>query len=92
MEWLKAHRPDIAILDIDLQDGSSELVAQRLHDLRVLFVVFSGSGPTEPTIEPVFLRGAWLTKPSPSERNVAVRKQLLSSAWITRADRPRRDY
>ena len=90
--WLKANRPDVAILDIDLQDGSCELVAQRLLDLCVPFVVFSGSDPAEATIDPVFLKGAWLGKPAPGERIVeAVRKQL-QSAWITRADRPRRDY
>ncbi len=34
VEWLTANRPDVAILDIDLQDGSCEHVAQRLLDLR----------------------------------------------------------
>ncbi|MDP3320668.1 MAG: response regulator [Bosea sp. (in: a-proteobacteria)] len=93
LEWLKANRPDVAILDIDLQDGSCELVAQRLLDLGVPLVIFSGSDPTESTIDPVFLKGAWRGKPAPSEKIVeAVRAQLLQSAWITRADRRQRGY
>jgi len=70
MEWLKANRADVALIDIDLRDGSCEHVAQRLFDLGIPFVVFSGSQPTEDTIAPVFLKGGWLEKPAPGPRIV----------------------
>ena len=77
IEWLMTHYADVALLDVDLQDGSCELVAQRLLDLGIPFVVFSGSNPGEETIDPVFLKGAWLAKPAASPRIVeAVRAQL----------------
>ncbi|AMJ60948.1 response regulator [Bosea sp. PAMC 26642] len=78
IEWLQADRPDVALLDIDLHDGSCEHVAQRLYDLGVPFVVFSGSEPTEDTIDPVFLRGGWLEKPAPGQRIVAAVSEALS--------------
>ena len=77
MDWLLANRADVALLDIDLLDGSCELVAQRLKDLAIPFVVFSGSSPTEQAIDPVFLTGGWLEKPSPADRVVAVVRQAV---------------
>ena len=71
MEWLKANRADVAVLDIDLQDGSCAHVARRLNELGVPFVVFSGSSATDGTIDPVFHVGRWLGKPAPSEMVVA---------------------
>ena len=71
MEWLKTRRAEVAILDIDLRDGSCELVAMRLVDLGIPFIVFSGSSPSDETIDPVFLKGRWLQKPAPSEWIVA---------------------
>jgi DNA-binding response OmpR family regulator len=91
MEWLKGNRPHVAILDVNLQDGSCELIAQRLLDLRVPFVVFSGSDPTQATTDAVFLKGAWLGKPASRESVVeAVRAQLLQAAWLTPAECPQR--
>ena len=52
MEWLKANRPNVACPGAwDMQN-----VAQRLHELGVLFVVFSGSDTSDATLDPVFLR------------------------------------
>lgn len=79
MEWLKANRPDVALLDIDLHDGSCELVAQRLHDLGVPFVVFSGSDPTDYTIDRVFLKGGWLEKPAQGPQIVVAVTEALTN-------------
>lgn len=82
MEWLKANQGDVALLDVDLQDGSCELVAQRLHDMGIPFVVFSGSEPTESAIDPVFLKGTWLGKPATSVKIVAAVTKALSSRFL----------
>jgi DNA-binding NtrC family response regulator len=79
MEWLTTRRADVALLDIDLHDGSCEHVAQRLLDLGIPFVVFSGSEPTDETIDPVFLKGGWLEKPAPGPRIVVAVSEVLSS-------------
>ncbi|KPF65698.1 hypothetical protein IP69_17305 [Bosea sp. AAP35] len=77
MDWLVADRVDVALLDLDLLDGSSDLVARRLNDLGIPFVVFSGSSQKNETIHPVFLTGGWLEKPSPAERIVAAVRQAV---------------
>ena len=79
MEWLEANRADVALIDIDLHDGSCEHVAQRLHELGIPFVVFSGSEPTEGTIDAVFLKGGWLEKPAPGSRIVSSVKTALDA-------------
>ena len=91
MEWLKDNLADAALIDIDLQDGSCELVAQRLLDLGIPFVVFSGSEPTEAMIDPVFLRGGWLEKPAPGPRIVTAVTEALASRSLPApsADRAR---
>ena len=86
MEWLKDNLADAALIDIDLQDGSCELVAQRLLDLGIPFVVFSGSEPAEAMIDPVFLRGGWLEKPASGPRIVtAVTGALASRSFPARS-------
>ncbi|PTM39532.1 response regulator receiver domain-containing protein [Bosea sp. 124] len=57
MEWLKANQGDVALLDVDLQDGSCELVAQRLHDMGSPFVVFPEASRPRARSTPVFLKG-----------------------------------
>jgi DNA-binding response OmpR family regulator len=61
--WLKANRPDVAILDVILADGAADVLVERLRNLGVPFVVHSGSSPSQhPTLE----GGLWFTKPTAS--------------------------
>ncbi|WP_426233257.1 response regulator [Pararhizobium sp. DWP3-4] len=59
--WLADHSPDAAILDICLKDGSCTGVASRLHQNSIPFIVCSGS--TQDEIDPIFIRGEWVSKP-----------------------------
>ncbi len=77
LDWLVANRADVALIDLDLLDGPSDLVARRLNDLGIPFVVFSGSSQKNETIDSVFLTGGWLEKPSPADRIVAAVRQAV---------------
>lgn len=61
--WLDQNRPDVAIVDVRLQDGRSDSVAARLLELGVPFVVHSGDVPSQYDGTP-FENGVWLEKPS----------------------------
>lgn len=80
MDWLLDSRADVAIIDLELLDGSSDWVARRLNDLGIPFVVFSGSSRKIGTIDSVFLTGGWLEKPSPAEMIIAAVRQAVSPA------------
>lgn len=71
--WLSSNRPDVAIVDIILADGSCHDVVAKLRNLEVPFVVHSGDLPHQHARTP-FEFGVWLTKPSASgELIVAIR-------------------
>jgi DNA-binding NtrC family response regulator len=82
MDWLKTNRADVALIDIDLRDGTCEHVAKRLFDLGIPFVVFSGSEPSEETVDSVFRKGGWLEKPAPGPRIVEAVSGALSSGSL----------
>jgi len=89
LDWLKANRADVALIDIDLRDGTCEQVAQCLYDLGIPFVVFSGSEPSEDTTDPVFLKGGWLEKPARGPRIVASLSDALPSGSLPAPSRDR---
>ncbi len=41
-EWLSVHSPDVAILDVTLQDGNSAELAKKLCGREIPFLVVSG--------------------------------------------------
>jgi DNA-binding response OmpR family regulator len=75
LAWLQAHSPDIVILDIELHDGSCEEIARLLVERGIPFVVFSGTLVNE-DIDPVFMRGTWISKPSPADAIAVVARSL----------------
>jgi DNA-binding response OmpR family regulator len=79
LKWLDANVPDVVILDIHLQDGSCADVVRRLVEKEVPFVVFTGSGPDEENVDPVFKTGLWIEKPAPAEQIVAVVRDLVAA-------------
>ena len=80
LKWLQAHSADVAILDVNLLDGSCNEVAQCLVAAGIPFLVFSGSVPDSDVLDPALLMGGWLGKPAPSENIVAaVIAQLVTA-------------
>lgn len=76
--WLQTHRPDVAVLDIELRDGSCHTVAAGLNDQGVPFIVHSGDIPALHRDTP-FVKGAWVTKPSaPEDLLAALRGAIVS--------------
>ena len=48
-EWLSVHNPDVAILDVTLQDGSSAQLAKMLCGREIPFLVVSGCSANQRT-------------------------------------------
>jgi DNA-binding response OmpR family regulator len=72
--WLNGHVPDIAIVDMKLADGSSASVVRRLVEESTPFIVHSGDLPSSGGIDPIFLKGGWVMKPSSDA-------ELLLALW-----------
>ena len=72
LEWLDNHSADIALLDLHLLDGSCAPVGNRLAQLGIPFVVFSGGSAADETVDPILAQGQWLEKPAPPSRIVEV--------------------
>jgi DNA-binding NtrC family response regulator len=64
--WLREKRPDIAIVDITLRDGSSEAIVDRFVREGVPFVVHSGDLPIHHAGS-VYASGIWVDKPASRE-------------------------
>ncbi len=77
MDWLGSNVPDVVVLDIGLADGSSVQVARRLLAKAIPFVVFSGTSPREPEVDPVFHAGHWLEKPAGADCIVSAVQRVL---------------
>ena len=70
VEWLGAHDPDLAILDVALPDGDCQPVAKALKSRGVPFLVHSGSVPQDFT-DTAFAGAPWVYKPSSMESLLA---------------------
>jgi DNA-binding response OmpR family regulator len=64
-DWLSSNSPSVALLDVQLQDGSCSEVAVLLTARGIPFVVCSGS--TRDDADPEFRSGIWLPKPCTPE-------------------------
>jgi DNA-binding NtrC family response regulator len=70
-EWLRTTRPDVAVVDIRLMDGSSEGIP---------FVIHSGGSPAHYAETP-FASGAWIGKPASRQELVdAVQAALIKTS------------
>ena len=81
--WLDNNRPEVAIIDIQLQDGSSDSVAARFVDQDIPFIVYSGDLASE-FDGTVFAHGTWLPKPSGSQEL----EQAIKSAMLRPSSPP----
>src|SRR3954451_6609460 len=67
---------DAAILDVELQDGSSVTIALALRERSVPFVIYSGHRRTD-DVAPAFADAPWVEKPAtPTEVLAALRPVL----------------
>ena len=80
-EWLSIHSPDVAIIDIKLQDGSSAELAKKLSDRKIPFLVVSGYPAGWGGIDEIFQSAPWAAKPvTVASLQAALRSILGASA------------
>ncbi len=76
LDWLKIHTPDIALLDVVLDDGPCLAIARSLRERGVPFATYSGLTPSGETPE---LAGVpWLEKGAGREALVRVLAVLMA--------------
>ncbi|MFZ9395133.1 MAG: response regulator [Erythrobacter sp.] len=73
------HKPDVAILDVQLDDGVVYALAQKLADEQVPIIFHSGRFSREEVSE-VFPNAMTLLKPCPPADVIAAVKQVLQPA------------
>jgi len=78
-EWLSVHNPDVAILDITLQDGSSAQLAKKLCGREIPFLVVSGYPAESDGIDEIFKSAPWVVKPvTPASLQSALQSLIAS--------------
>jgi DNA-binding NtrC family response regulator len=78
-EWLSVHNPDVAILDVTLQDGDSAHLAKKLCGREIPFVVISGCSAESEGIDEVFKCARWLEKPVTATALDSALRSLIAS-------------
>jgi DNA-binding response OmpR family regulator len=74
--WLRGHTPSVAIVDVQLTDGSCHDVVAKLHAAGVPFIVHSGEHASLFS-ESVFAKGTWMGKPSHTNDLVLTARELV---------------
>ena len=78
-EWLSVHNPDVAILDVTLQDGSSVELAKKLCGRKIPFLVVSGYPAESDGIDEIFKSAPWVVKPvTPASLQSALQSLIAS--------------
>lgn len=62
-QWLSAHNPDAAILDVKLQDKSCVELAKKLTEREIPFLAVSDNAANTPGLDRIFQSVPWLEKP-----------------------------
>jgi DNA-binding NtrC family response regulator len=62
LSWLSHNTPDVAVLDVQVQDGESTQIAEVLVERGIPFIVHSAYTHDADAIPPVFKRGVWVPK------------------------------
>lgn len=81
--WLNQYRPDIVVVDIELQDGTCTDVAIRLLKNDIPFIVYSGDRQSFHVDTP-FAQGTWIGKPAPPEDIVHALKVALAGRTLAK--------
>lgn len=77
--WIDANKADVAIVDIQLTDGSCHEVVERLRFTGVPFVVHSGDVANQHA-GTSFEHGIWVNKPSSENELIAAVRQAMTRA------------
>jgi two-component SAPR family response regulator len=78
-EWLNVHDPDLAIIDITLQDGNSVELAKKLCGRKIPFLVVSGYPAESDGIDEIFKSAPWVAKPvTPASLQSALQSLIAS--------------
>jgi len=78
-KWLSVHNPDLAILDVTLQDGNSAELAKKLCGREIPFLVVSGYSAESEGIDAIFKSAPWLEKPVTSAALESALHSLITS-------------
>ena len=78
-EWLNVHDPDLAIIDIKLEDGNSAELAKKLCGRKIPFLVVSGYPAESDGIDEIFKSAPWLEKSVTSAALEAALHSLIVS-------------
>jgi DNA-binding NtrC family response regulator len=79
-EWLNVHNPDVAILDVALQDGNSAQLAKKLCGREIPFLVVSGYSVDSEEIDEIFKSAPWLEKPVTATALESALRSLIASS------------
>jgi DNA-binding response OmpR family regulator len=82
-EWLNDHNPDLAIIDIMLQDGNCAGLAKKLCGREIPFLVVTGCSVESEDIDNVFKSAPWLEKPISSAALEFALRSLIASELRT---------
>jgi DNA-binding response OmpR family regulator len=82
--WLRDHRPDVAIVDVNLNDGICVNTAQTLVERHVPFIVHSGDILFAQT-HPIFNAGRRIDKPCNSQDVAAAAMMMVLAADLSSA-------
>lgn len=78
-EWLSIHSPDVAIIDIKLQDGSSAELAKKLCGRKIPFLVVSGYPAGSDGIDEIFKSAPWVAKPATTASLESALRALIAA-------------
>ncbi len=80
MAWLAGSSPDFVLLDLYLDDGDSRPILEHLRDVRVPFMIYTGSDRPPEWDDSLFEYGEWMNKPSnPDALADRIRERLDAS-------------
>jgi two-component SAPR family response regulator len=82
LDYLEKNRPDVALIDFNIADGTSAATASRLRELGVPFVVVSGYPKSMARSEDLQL-APWLDKPFTEDALVRCLSHALEQAQST---------
>ncbi|HXW72065.1 MAG TPA: response regulator [Methylocella sp.] len=75
--WLNSHHPDVAIIDVALQDRGCVEFAKKLTERAIPFLAVSHHSANTPGLHPIFQSAPWLEKPiSSASLHLALRSLL----------------
>jgi DNA-binding NtrC family response regulator len=66
LAWIAASAPDLAVLEVRLQDEPSIVIAEHLISRNVPFVIYTGANRGM-VGDPIFRNAEWVSKPSEIE-------------------------